>query len=389
MLRRVVIVMAVMAFGACAAPRALANQNPPNCGANGLDLTIVTDKTLVRNGDVVNYQVWIANDRPGSCDISGASVTFALPGPDGQPVAAPQTIVTNQNYPAGTAPILLATIPYTVAVNPGVTELTPDGHAHGDLHISLNNGLADIDKTLKSTVAQPSMALTKTASTKGGVAPQTVTYTYTLVNTSSTHEAIANPTVSDNLCSPLGLVGGDANGNQQLDYGETWVYTCTTTYNAANCYTNVATANGTSTTDNKPVPPVQATATVCVTAPPPPPPPAAPPGGAVKGASATSPHACVSLASTNLKVRAKELNTVRVRVRVNGKNIAKSKVRITGPAGLKKTGMTNSKGMVTFVLRPKKSGRLTIASDQCSVKAKVSVKPARRVVAPALPEVTG
>jgi hypothetical protein len=96
----------------------------------------------------------------------------------------------------------------------------------------------------------------------------------------------------------------------------------------------------------------------------------------------------VTLPTKQLKVRAHELATVRVRVRLNGKNIARSLVHVTG-AGVKKSGRTNKNGIVTFHLRPKKSGTLSIQSDQCAVAARLSVKPARQVVSPALPRVTG
>jgi uncharacterized repeat protein (TIGR01451 family) len=226
-------------------------------------------------------------------------------------------------------------------------------------------------------VTNPKLNITKVGSISAGQAPQNVTYTYIVRNDSTTPVAMKDIVVSDDKCANPTLVGGD-NGDGLLSNGESWTYTCTSLLQAAGVYTNTASACATSTVPGDTTRPVcspPATWTVTLTA---------PPKGAVKAASA-----CVSVASQHLKVRAREINTVRVRVRVNGKNIARSKVRIHGPAGLKKTGVTNRKGMVTFVVRPKKSGRLTITSDQCAVKAKVSVKPARRVVAPALPEVTG
>jgi hypothetical protein len=126
----------------------------------------------------------------------------------------------------------------------------------------------------------------------------------------------------------------------------------------------------------------QATWTVTLTAPPP------PPAGGVKGAQAVkSPKRCVSLPKS-LKVRAKELTRVRVHVRVNGKNVPKSVVRLRG-LGIKRSGKTGKNGVVTFRVRPKRSGRLVISSDHCVPVAKVSVKPARQVVAPRLPQVTG
>ena len=58
-------------------------------------------------------------------------------------------------------------------------------------------------RTIGVQITRPSMVLTKTASTTGGVAPQNVTYTYTLKNTGDSD--IRNVRVSDDLCSPLDL----------------------------------------------------------------------------------------------------------------------------------------------------------------------------------------
>jgi len=161
-------------WGAAGAAPALADRSPANCGTNGLDLTISTDKTTVHNGDVVTYTVSIQNDKAGSCDISGATVTFALPGADGQPDRAhAQTLVPSaanptQNYPAGTHEKLLGTFTYAVEVNPGVTTITPEGVAHGDLHISVNNGRADISKTLNSDVTNPKLTSTRSVRSPPG-----------------------------------------------------------------------------------------------------------------------------------------------------------------------------------------------------------------------------
>jgi uncharacterized repeat protein (TIGR01451 family) len=407
MFRRAVLLLTAMVIGGAAgAGPAWADHSPPLCNANGLSLSIDRDKQTVRNGDVINYGIYIRNDdRPNACDITDATITFAGPGPDGNPSTHPVTVTAQpQSYAGGSGQVFVATVPWTIAVDasklaPGQTSLTAEAVADGTLH-DIDNAVdnAHISKTL-GTQAVPSIGLQKVASTTGGLAPQTVTYTYTVTNTSAVVAPISKVGLTDDLCSPLTYLAGDANGDGLLQNSETWTFTCTSLFTNAGCHTNHASVTGTGTVGNTqyPVSAGPVSRTVCVTTPPPPssppasPPPASPPQGGVKPAEANHPstHACVSLASTHLNVRAKELNTVRVRVRLNGRNIAKSKVKITGPAGLKQSGVTNSKGMVTFTVRPRKSGRLTIQSDQCTVKAKVSVKPARRVVAPALPEVTG
>lgn len=402
MLRRAVLVMTIVGFGALAPP-ALADHSPAGCNANGLTLSINRDHATVHNGDVVNYSIYVSNNGlANSCDITNATITFAGPGPDGQPSASPVTVASNQSYAGNSGQVFVGTVPWTINVDasklaPGQTSLTAEAHVHGKLH-DIDNALddADITKTL-GTQALPSILLTKVASTTGGQAPQTVTYTYTVSNNSAVAATISNVVLSDNLCSPLTYVSGDVNGDHLIQNSETWTYTCTSTFMNAGCYTNTATATGTGTVGQTqyPVTGGPVSRTVCVTAPPPsspppssPPPstpPATPPQQGVKGATATK---CVTLPSRSLKVRARELTTVRVRVRLNGKNIAKSIVHVSG-AGVKKSGRTNKNGMVTFHVRPRKSGRLTVKSDQCAVAARISVKPARQVVAPALPQVTG
>jgi uncharacterized repeat protein (TIGR01451 family) len=376
MLRRTIILMAVMAFGAIGVAPAEAHQSPPGCFRNALALDITKDKTMVRTGDVITYGVYIGNDGQGSCDYTNVTVTFTTPG--GQP----QTVATIPNLPAFTQLQQIGTVRYTVPPLSGMATLVAAGHAAGTLHDNAareDNG--SVDKDLSTAAIVPTLALTKTGSSLGGVAPQTITYTYALKNTSPVDPnvlpdvPISNPVVSDNLCAPLTYTGGD-NGNGVLNVGETWTYSCSKTYAAAGCYTNVANASGTAP-NNSPVMAGPASWTACVTAP--------PPAAAVQGVTATK---CVTLPTKQLRVRAHELATVRVRVRLNGKNIAKSLVHVTG-AGVKTSGRTNKNGIVTFHLRPKRSGTLSIQSDQCAVAARLSVKPARQVVSPALPRVTG
>lgn len=53
-----------------------------------------------------------------------------------------------------------------------------------------------------------------------------VTYTYTVTNPGVV--PMHNIVVTDNKCVPVTYVSGDANGNNLLDPGETWMYTCET-----------------------------------------------------------------------------------------------------------------------------------------------------------------
>jgi uncharacterized repeat protein (TIGR01451 family) len=67
-----------------------------------------------------------------------------------------------------------------------------------------------------------------------------VTYTYTVTNPGLV--AMNNVVVTDNKCAPVTFSSGDVNGNNLLDPGETWIYTCRT--NVPVSTRNVATAEG-------------------------------------------------------------------------------------------------------------------------------------------------
>ncbi|HUX35927.1 MAG TPA: ice-binding family protein [Candidatus Paceibacterota bacterium] len=67
-----------------------------------------------------------------------------------------------------------------------------------------------------------------------------VTYIYAVTNPGVV--PMHNVTVTDDKCSPVSRTSGDTNGNNLLDPGETWAYTCTTNITAST--RNVATAEG-------------------------------------------------------------------------------------------------------------------------------------------------
>jgi hypothetical protein len=367
-----------------------------------MQMSIFKDRTYIRDGETINYKVTVRNDDPSGCTVSAANVMLQLPSASGAASNVLQLISQpNATFAIPTAPITYGPFPYTVSLGttPPPRYSSRVSVTNASLHdIQPPYSRLDIERTLQTYWVQPSLTIAKVGSTTGGPAPQTVTYTYSVRNTTTVPPpdpttglpsipvdnpatSIANVAPTDNLCAPLQYASGDTNGDAVLQQSETWVYTCTSNFANAGTYTNTATVCGDNVIDkiSKHYCSPPATWTVTVTP---------PPKGSVKGASAGSPKRCVTLPSTRVKVRARELSTVRVRVRVNGKNIARSLVHIRG-AGISKAGRTNKHGMVTFHVRPKKSGRLRISSDQCGVAARLSVRPARQVVSPGLPEVTG
>jgi hypothetical protein len=377
----------MVVWGAAAAKPALA-QDPAGCVGNRMQMDIFKDRTYIRDGETINYYVSVSNDHQNGCNVSQANVRLQLPSVTGDPSTAFQALTNNATFNIPTAEIDFGPFPYTVhfGATPPPRYTARVSISDARLHdIKPPYSVLNIDRTLQTLTVQPSLTIDKVGSTTGGPAPQTVTYTYYVRNTTKAAEipkddpaeAISNVVPTDDHCAPLQFVSGDTNGDGKLQQSETWAFNCTSKFTAPGTYPNVATVCGDNVIDNIPKhvcsPPDNWVVTVTK------------PAGGVKGASA---RACVTLPTRKLKVRARELTTVKVRVRLNGKNIPKSVVHVRG-AGVKRSGKTNKKGMVTFKVRPKKTGRLTISSDQCAVAARLSVKPARRVVAPALPQVTG
>jgi hypothetical protein len=363
-LRRGLVIGMAIALMAWGAAPAVADQSPAGCTSNSLDLTVARDRTLVRNGDVVNYTVTVANDAGTACDVTAVTIVLTLPGRDGTLSGRSVTLASDQSYPAGTHVQTIGSVPYTVDVAPGVSDAVAAAQAvNGVLHDAPVNHAVNISKTLGTTVTQPHMTLTKAASTAGGPAPLGVTYTYALVNDSTTAASIGGVAVTDNLCAPVTAAGGDVNANGLLDVAETWTFTCATTHASAGTYVDTANATGVSTFDNRAVTGGPVTATVVVT-------PSAAPN-------------CVSLPKS-LSARARELTTVRVHVN----SPAGALVHVSGP-GIKRTARTNASGVAVFRVRPTKTGTLTIASDQCLNASKVVVHAARRTSARRVPRVTG
>jgi hypothetical protein len=85
------------------------------------------------------------------------------------------------------------------------------------------------------------LTLTKTASASSVPAGTTVTFTITVKGT-GTSSPRPGVTLVDPNCENLSTATGDANTNDTLDPGETFVYTCTATPTDAGTFTNTATA---------------------------------------------------------------------------------------------------------------------------------------------------
>jgi hypothetical protein len=373
--------MAVTAVGllmATAQP-ALAHRSPSTCNTNGIALNIQRSQAEVKNGDAMAFYITVSNDAPGACDLTGTTIDLLLPARDGSYNGQRVRIVTGAAYPAGFKTTLIGTIPYTVALDKGVSKATVravfvDATLH-DSDIS-DTSLAGIYKDISLYMTPPTINLVKEASPTSGVAPLAVTYTYTVTNTSALDLPIANVAVTDDLCPSPRYASGDADGDGLLDKAEVWKLTCSTTHATPGTYVDTANVCGDGFLGGEHVCAGPVQATVVVTAPPAP---------ALPVALASKPSACISVPK-KLSVRARELTTVTVKVTAG--KIAGAALKLSG-AGIKRSGRTNSKGTATFKVRPTKKGTLTITSDSCLNAERVSVKAARQTQSRQLPRVTG
>ncbi len=72
--------------------------------------------------------------------------------------------------------------------------------------------------------------------------PGSVTYNYTVWNVGG-RQAMTRVTVVDDKCGPVIFLSGDLNGNSNLDPGEYWKYSCTTTLQVTTTNTAIATGH--------------------------------------------------------------------------------------------------------------------------------------------------
>jgi hypothetical protein len=412
----VTVVLAVLG-----AQAASAHPSPAGCNSNSLDVTLRKDRTLVRNGDTSNYEVDVTNTQGNACDYTDVTISLTLPASDGSPSGQSITLATSADYPAGTGRITYGPVPYVVNLNPGVSDAIAQVTAAGvrSLHDAPTDHDVDIRKTLGTTIVQPHLTLTESATPGSGDAPLEIKYEYTLTNDSSTNAPISNVVVKDTMCAEVMYVSGDGNNNKVIDVGERWTYTCTTTRETPATVTNRVTATGTSDLENgRPVDAAPVSTTVTVTEGPagagqPGAPGAGPeaetgtpgapqrpgaPDEAESGVlgqriaspnarSSRRPAACVSV-PRSLRLRARERTTVRVRVAEDGVRAAGARVRVIGP-GIRQVKRTNRNGVAVFRVRARRAGRLIIQSNRCLGADRVRVLRARRTSNNQVPQGTG
>jgi hypothetical protein len=390
--RTLLITALAVAGGLAGAGPASAHTSPPLCNANKFDANLVQDRFTVKNGDVINYKVVVDNlSDPGdlACDVSDITVRVQFPGPDGNPSGVYQTIVSKATYASGQPLLTFGPFPYTVAADPGVTVLNARiSVENGVLHRG-SHGVVNINRTIPTDVPVPKIEVDKTADIKSGIAPQNVTYSFKVYNRTNPPYPLENVTLSDNQCPGVTrpTPNGDANGDNKLDPDETWLYTCTMAHGVG-VFTNTATACGELIIDSGPLPKVCDTDDETVQFTPPPVVQQSPPPQVVANKPVAANQApCTLSRARSTTVRARQLNTIRVKTTNVPTGTA---IKLTLPGSKRAiTAKTDKHGDATFRVRPTRTGTARIQAPKCSDVERLSVKPARKVVAQRAPRVTG
>src|SRR5437870_2988978 len=127
--------------------QALAHRSPSNCNANRLTLSLQQNPAgNIVSGQTVAYTVGVFNPGPGTgigCDVTGTTVTFTCPGPDGTPSGQTTVLGTGLSFPANNSgDTIFPPVSCTIVVTPGVTSAT----ARAQAGQNTGNRTADLTK---------------------------------------------------------------------------------------------------------------------------------------------------------------------------------------------------------------------------------------------------
>lgn len=389
-MRRVVLFSVWVLVALVVAAPASAHRSPADCNANRLDVALIRDKNLVKNGDTINYTVEVSNMGSRACDVSNITVKLQLPGPDGTPSGPVRTVVDTASYLAQTPVATFGPFPYVVNANPGVGRLEARVSVeNGVLHDNEVHSAVNINRTIGSTNPTPGIEVDKSADIRSGLAPQRVTYTFRVYNRTSPPATLDNVTLTDNKCPGAGTqarpVPGDVNQDNRLQPAEVWEFTCVMDHGVG-VFVNTAEACAELILDSgEKLPKVCDTDDETVEFTPVATPTPTPPTEAVKSANATQ-SPCTLATPKGLTVRKGEVTSIRATVR----NVdAGSSVKITLPGGKTVSAKTNSKGIAILKVKPTKTGTARITVAECSDVERLTVRAARQVQSRRIPRVTG
>lgn len=218
-------------------------QSPSGCTSSSLALTTLWTPAKGRVGMGSTLTVRVTQPGGTACDVSGVTIRAALPGPDGQPSATTSLLADNVTYSRDMAPVTFS-MPWTVALDPGVTTATARVTLSGRTQDVPGGSPLELLKPHAMSIIAPKLGFVVAADPPAGTAPFDVTYRFALTNDEPagdplTQVAIAHPSA---FCTP-GNRSGDTNGDNALDTGETWRYTCTRRFTAPGDYTTTSAAS--------------------------------------------------------------------------------------------------------------------------------------------------
>ncbi|MDY6892474.1 MAG: hypothetical protein SVO26_02005 [Chloroflexota bacterium] len=198
---RLILALVLMAaLVATMVPGIALAESPPGCNGNTFNIMLQKDKSVVQQGDIIEYTVNAFNF-PGGCDVEDVTLTFYPPGPDGTPSGAPCVLDTGVDFPAGGAGVLYLPgaypcLNYTVDVNPGVAQVVAMVDYEGTL-MTEPTGDASGNKTVTSTVVWGELTVFK----------------YNDLDRSSTYDAGNDTGLDDWHFSVTGPLGYTASGD--------------------------------------------------------------------------------------------------------------------------------------------------------------------------------
>jgi len=172
--QKLAVIAAALTLLVSVASPVSAIQSPSGCNSNRLNLSLIKDKTAVQQGEVITYTVTVTNvdSAPAiACDIDNATVTVRLPAADGTPTGTLITLATGANYPAGFTQTTVGTTTYTVATNPGVTDIVAEARVSGVLHDAPVDHAAEIIKTVGTAIITPAPPASSTSNEASSPAP--------------------------------------------------------------------------------------------------------------------------------------------------------------------------------------------------------------------------
>jgi uncharacterized repeat protein (TIGR01451 family) len=191
-----------------------------------ISMTKTAERPVAYVGDEVTFSIVITN--AGDVDLVDVEVEdglegCTLSGPDGDD--GDDVLTTDEVWG------------YQCALNVGMLDVENTATAEA---IDPVGDAVTAEATASVEVINPDITIEKTAAPATIYARDPVTYTYLVSNPGD--DPLGDVVVSDDKCAPVTLIGGDTNGDDLLDVGETWTYQCATSLSVDT--TNTATVTG-------------------------------------------------------------------------------------------------------------------------------------------------